>query len=73
MKIRHVLLIIASTALVWACAPKKPLPPLLEPTVPPMVETIDYGTMFLEAEALFAQQSFEDALIKYGFYIQQEI
>ncbi|MFC1877414.1 penicillin-binding protein activator [Thermodesulfobacteriota bacterium] len=72
MKIRHVLLIIASTALVWACAPKKPLPPLLEPTVPPMVETIDYGTMFLEAEALFAQQSFEDALIKYGFYIQYQ-
>ncbi len=72
MKIRHVLLIIASTALVWACAPKKPLPPLLEPTVPPMVEIIDDENMFLEAEASFAAQSFEDALIKYGFYLQHQ-
>lgn len=70
MKIRHLLLIIASTVLVWACAPRQPLPPLLKPTEPPRVEIIDYGNVFLEAEALFAEERFEDALGKYGYYIQ---
>ena len=45
---------------------------LLKPSLPPEVETIDYENMFLEAEALFAEQSFEDALAKYGFYIQHQ-
>jgi len=72
MKIRYFLLIIASTTLVWTCAPRQPLPPLLKPTEPPMVEIIDYGNVFLEAEALFAEQSFEDALIKYSSYIQHQ-
>ena len=72
MRIKHFLLIVASTVPVWTCAPKQPLPPLLKPTVPPMLETIDYGNVFLEAEALFAEQSFEDALIKYGSYLQHQ-
>jgi branched-chain amino acid transport system substrate-binding protein len=72
MKNRPFLLIIASTVLLWACAPKQPLPPLLKPSLPPEMETIDYENMFLEAEALFAEQSFEDALAKYGFYIQHQ-
>lgn len=72
MKNRPFLLIIASTVLLWACAPKQPLPPLLKPTPPPEIETIDYETMFTEAETLFTEQSFEDALVKYDFYIQQQ-
>ena len=72
MKNRPFLLIIASTVLLWACAPKQPLPPLLKPSLPPEMETIDYENMFLEAEALFAEQLFEDALAKYGFYIQHQ-
>ena len=72
MNNRPFLLIIASTVLLWACAPKQPLPPLDKPTPPPEVDTIDYETMFREAETLFAEQSFEDALVKYEFYIQQQ-
>jgi ABC-type branched-subunit amino acid transport system substrate-binding protein len=72
MKNRPFLIIIASTVLLWACTPKQPLPPLLEPTRPPEVETVDYENMFLEAEALFAEQLLEDALAKYAFYIQHQ-
>jgi len=72
MKIRYFLPIIISTVLVWACASKQPLPPPLKPSLPPEVETIDYENTFLEAEALFAEQSFEDALGKYDFYIQHQ-
>ncbi len=72
MKNKPFLLIIAATVLLWACAPKQALPPLLEPEPPPEVETIDYEAMFMEAESLFSEQSFEEALLKYDFYIQQQ-
>ncbi len=72
MKIRPFLIIIASAALLWACVPKQPLPPLLKPTQPFQAETIDYGNVFREAEALFAKQSFEDALAKYGSYLENQ-
>ncbi len=72
MKIRHVFLVVASVALLWACAPKQPLPPPLEPTAPPELETIDYESLFLEAETSFAEQWFENALLQYGSYVQHQ-
>ena len=72
MFIRHILFIIASILLVWACAPKQALPPLLKPTEPPGAEVIDYTSLFQEAEALFADQLFEEALEKYGSYLENQ-
>jgi len=63
-----ILFIALSLGLTWACVPKLPLPPLLEPTPPPEVETIDYYEVYLEAESLFAEQFFEEALERYNFY-----
>ena len=48
------------------------MPPLLEPTAPPELEAIDYGNLFLEAQSLYAVQWFEEALLKYDFYIQRQ-
>ena len=71
MKTRDIfLLIISVNMLLWACAPRQPLPPVLEPTPPPKTETIDYEGVFLEAETLFGKQLLEDALEKYRFYLQ---
>ena len=71
MKTRDIfLLIIFVNMLFWACVPRQPLPPLLEPTPPPEIEAIDYEGVFLEAETLFAKQLLEDALEKYRFYLQ---
>ena len=71
MKTRDIfLLIIFVNMLFWACVPRQPLPPLLESTPPPEIETIDYEGVFLEAETLFAKQLLEDALEKYRFYLQ---
>jgi ABC-type branched-subunit amino acid transport system substrate-binding protein len=72
MKNKHLLLIVASTVLVWACAPRQPLPPVLKPIEPPKVETMDYGRVFLEAEALLAEESYDIALEKYGFYLENQ-
>ena len=72
MKNSPFLLIIVSTVLLWACAPKQAMPPLLKPTPPPEMETIDYENMFLEAETLFEEQLVEDALVKYDFYVQHQ-
>lgn len=72
MKNRPLLIVLASTVLLWACAPKQAPPPLLKPTPPPEIETIDYENMFLEAETLFEERSLEDALTKYDLYIQQQ-
>ena len=55
-----------------ACVPKKPLPPVLQPTAPPKAEFIDYNKVFLEAENLYKQVLFDDALLKYGFYLKNQ-
>jgi branched-chain amino acid transport system substrate-binding protein len=73
MKTRNILrLTIVLNILLWACVPKQPLPPLLKPTEPPRVEIIDHENVFLEAEALFAKQLFEEALAEYGFYLENQ-
>ena len=62
MKNRPFLLIIASTVLLWACAPKQPLPPLLKPTPPPEIETIDYKAKEeYKQRILDLQQDLEEA------------
>jgi ABC-type branched-subunit amino acid transport system substrate-binding protein len=74
MNIKQVFLtiIIASVVPLWACAPKHPLPPPLEPEAPPELETMDDENLFLEAEISYAAQWFEDALLKYGAYLQHQ-
>ena len=70
MKNRYILFIIVSAVLLWTCAPKQAQPPLLKPSLPPELETIDYENLFLEAEVSYAAQWFEEALLKYGSYLQ---
>ena len=73
MKTRQLFhLAVILTLLLGACAPKQPLPPLLKPTQPPKAEIVDDGKVFREAEALFAQQLFEDALAKYASYLEKQ-
>lgn len=74
MNIKHVFFIIisASVVLLWACAPKQPLPPPPEPEAPPELERIDDENVFREAEVSYSVQWFEDALLKYDAYVQHQ-
>jgi len=74
MQNRHALLfIILLTALTWACAQRQPLPPVMEPTPPPIkLAPIDYQQVFREAEKLYNNQLFDEALEKYTHYVDNQ-
>ncbi len=55
----------------WACAPQKPLPPLLEPTEPPEIKALADQSLFETAENLYSKKSYEAARDQYATYIRQ--
>jgi ABC-type branched-subunit amino acid transport system substrate-binding protein len=71
MKIKFVYLSLILLCLFWACAPKKELPPLLEPTKPPDIIVIADRSLYEAAEDLYAKKSYEAARDQYVAYIRQ--
>jgi len=60
-------------SLLWSCAPKLPLPPLLEPSPPPSkLAPLDYQQVFMQAEELFALERLEQALTQYSIYVNNQ-
>ncbi len=56
--------------LLWSCAPRLPLPPVLAPSPPPSkLAPIDYQQVFIQAEELFALERLEQALTQYSIYV----
>ncbi len=74
MRLRRIILsAVLMAALLWACAPRLPLPPVLEPTPPPgKLAPIDYQQVFMQAEELFALERLEQALTQYSIYVNNQ-
>ena len=65
--------VILMAGLLWACVPKLPLPPVLEPTPPPSkLAPIDYQQLFMQAEELYALERLEQALTQYSIYVNNQ-
>ena len=70
---RIILSAIVMAGLIWGCAPRLPLPPVLEPTPPPSkLASIDYQQVFLQAEELFALERLDQALTQYSIYVNNQ-
>ncbi len=70
---RIILSVILMVGILWACAPRLPLPPVLEPTPPPSeLAPIDYQQVFMQAEELFALERLDQALTQYNIYVNNQ-
>jgi branched-chain amino acid transport system substrate-binding protein len=71
MKIKLVCLSLFLLFFSWACAPRKPLPPLLELKEPPEIKVLADQSLFESAEDLYARKYYEAARDQYAAYIRQ--
>ena len=68
MKFRNSIIYIGALLLIWSCAPK----PVVVTEAEPEIEPVSIANkLFLEAEELYAEESYEKALALYERYVAQ--
>ena len=70
MKRNILITFLALAILFWGCAQKQLPPVILTPTQPPEIELPDGDAIFSEAEDLYLDNAFDEALKKYAEYLE---